>query len=84
MELIEQDEMNNFQAILRSHHIDIADFSFAEIDTTDPKTDEIYALQGLLTVTRTSSGRWKQYVIGDGTPSWVDLFQKDLDEGAFN
>lgn len=82
MELIEPDEMNDFQAILRSHHIDMADFSFLEIDTTDPKTDEIYALQGLLTVTRNSSGMSKQYYIGDGT-SWVKLFQRDLDEGAF-
>jgi hypothetical protein len=82
MELIEQDEMNDFLAILKNHHIDIADFSFSEIDTTDPKSDEIYPLQGLLTVTRKSSGKWKQYAIGDGS-AWVSLFQKDLDEGAF-
>lgn len=84
MELIEQNEMNDFHAILRNHHIDIADFSLSEIDTTDPKSDEIFPLQGFLTVTRTSNGMRKQYVIGDGTPSWVELFQKDLDGGAFN
>lgn len=83
MELIEQDELADFQAILRNHGIDIADFSFSEIDTTDPKSDEIFALQGSLIVTRKSSGHWKQYSIGDGT-TWVSLFQKDLDQGAFS
>ena len=83
MELIERDEMADFQAILRSHKIDVDDFSFFEVDTTDPKSDEIFPLQGSLTVTRKSSGLWKQYSIGDGT-AWVNLFEKDLDHGAFS
>ncbi|PRC91813.1 transcriptional regulator [Solimicrobium silvestre] len=82
MELIEPDEMRKFQAILKNHQITFTDFSFSEIDTTDPKTDEIYALQGFLNVTRKSNGLSKEYLIGDGT-AWVSQFQKDLDEGAF-
>jgi hypothetical protein len=82
MELIEPHEMKAFQAILKSHHMDTADFSFSEIDTTDPKSDEILPLQGLLTVTRTSTGRSNRYSIGDGM-SWVKLFQKDVEEGVF-
>lgn len=82
MELIEQDEMADFHAILKSHEIDVAEFLFLEIDVTDPKSDEIYPLQGSLTVTRKSSGRWKQYPIGDGT-AWVKFFRRDLDRGAF-
>ena len=82
MELIEESEMNDFLAVLKSHHLDAADFSFSEIDTTDPKSDEIFPLQGRLTVTRKSSGKSRQYAIGDDT-SWVHLFQKELDEGAF-
>ena len=82
MELIEKDDLNNFQMILKSHHIDAADFSLLEIDTTDPKSDEICALQGLLTVTRKSNGKSNQYSISDDT-SWLNLFLKDLDEGVF-
>ncbi|MES2070838.1 MAG: transcriptional regulator [Pseudomonadota bacterium] len=82
MELIEQQEMDEFHGILRSKQLDITDFAFQEIDITDPKSDELYALQGCLTVTRKSNKREKQYVIGDGM-SWVTLFKKDLEEGAF-
>ncbi len=82
MELIERDELLDFQEILQRKHLPVADFELREIDTTDPKTDEIFALQGFLTVLRRSNRREKQYPIGDGT-AWVSLFQKDLDEGFF-
>jgi hypothetical protein len=83
MELIEQHEMDEFKELLRSKGLDVADFAFREIDTTDPKSDEICALQGCLTVTRISNNREKQYIIGDGM-TWVTFFKKDLGEGAFD
>ncbi len=82
MKLIEPDEVEDFRTILRKKHIDIDDFALFEIDTTDPKSDEIFALQGRLTVVRKSNGLWKHYPIGDGM-AWVSHFQKDLDEGVF-
>ncbi len=82
MELIEKDDLNKFMLILKSHHVDVEDFSLEVVDTTDPKTDEIYALQGLLTVTRKSNGRSNEYSISDDT-SWLPFFLHDLDEGFF-
>ncbi len=82
MELIEQYELDEFKALLTSKCLDVADFTFREIDTTDPKSDEICALQGCLTVIRTTNNKERQYIIGDGM-AWVALFKKDLEEGAF-
>lgn len=83
MELIEPDERRDFEAVLARHNLAANDFEFSEIDTTDPKTDEIFALAGTLTVTRKSTGRKKQYPIGDGS-IWVAEFQRDLLNGDFN
>lgn len=83
MELIEPDEMTDFRAILARYHLDPGDFALGEIDTTDPKTDEILALTGTLTVTQKSTGRQKQYPIGDGS-TWVAEFQRDVSEGYFH
>jgi hypothetical protein len=82
MELIEPDEIAEFERILRSHHMKRADFAISEIDTTDPKTDEVLALQGALTVQHKSTGQSRQYAIGDGM-SWLELFRNDIHSGAF-
>jgi hypothetical protein len=83
MELIEPDEMTEFNAVLARYQLDAADFALSEIDTTDPKTDEILALTGILTVTQKSKDRQKQYPIGDGS-TWVAEFQRDVIEGYFH
>ncbi|AIY42311.1 hypothetical protein LT85_3153 [Collimonas arenae] len=83
MKLIEPDEKNDFHAILQAQHLDAGDFELHEIDTTDPKTDEIFALTGFVTVSRKSSERKKQYPIGDGS-IWVAEFERDLLQGVFN
>lgn len=83
MELIEPGERRDFEAALARHNLDVNDFELSEIDTTDPKTDEIFALAGTLTITRKSTGRKGEYPIGDGS-SWVAEFQRDLVNGDFN
>lgn len=82
MELIEAKEIAEFEEILRRNRLIRADFSLSATDTTDPKTDEIPALQGELTVKRKSTGQTKQYLISDST-SWLDLFRNDIKGGAF-
>ncbi|HWW05404.1 transcriptional regulator [Collimonas sp.] len=82
MKLIEPDEKNDFHAILQAQHLAADDFELHEVDTTDPKTDEIFALSGFVTVSRKSTGRKKQYPIGDGS-SWVAEFERDLSSGDF-
>ena len=49
----------------------------SETDTTDPKTDEIFALDGFVVITRKSTQKQKQYPIGDGS-AWVEAFARDL------
>ncbi|UGQ48825.1 transcriptional regulator [Massilia endophytica] len=82
MELLETDDIAEFQKILRRNRWTLADFSLSATDTTDPKTDEVPALQGELTVRRKSTGQTKQYLISDST-SWLDLFRNDIKGGAF-
>lgn len=82
MQLIETDDVAEFEAILRRHRMARSDFSLSATDTTDPKTDEIPALQGELTVRRTSTGQVRQYLISDST-SWLELFRNDIRGGAF-
>lgn len=83
MKLIEPDEKNDFHAILLAQHLAADDFELHEVDTTDPKTDEIFALAGFVTVSRKSTGRKKQYPTGDGS-IWVAEFERDLLQGAFD
>jgi hypothetical protein len=83
MKLIEPDEEEDFEALLALHNLNRDDFELSEIDTTDPKTDEIFALMGTLTVARKSTGKEKQYPIGDGSV-WVTEFERDIVEGFFN
>ncbi|MGW8392711.1 transcriptional regulator [Pseudoduganella sp. HUAS MS19] len=82
MELLEAQDIAEFTKILRRNHLIRADFSLSTTDTTDPKTDEVPALQGELTVRRKSTGQSKQYLISDST-SWLDLFRNDIKGGAF-
>ena len=55
MKLIEEDEMNDFQRVLKRFKLSVEDFDLAQTDTTDSKTDEIYALAGFVLVTRRST-----------------------------
>lgn len=82
MQLIETDDVAEFEDILRKNRMARGDFSLSAIDITDPKTDEILALQGELTVRCTSTGQAKQYLISDST-SWLELFRNDIRGGAF-
>lgn len=82
MELIEAEELAEFENILRRHRLARAEFSLQATDTTDPKTDEVRALQGELTVCRASTGQSRQYLIGDSS-SWLELFRNDIQCGAF-
>lgn len=82
MELLEANDVTEFENILRRHRMPRADFSLSATDITDPKTDEVLALQGELTVRRTSTGQTKQYLLSDAT-SWLDLFRNDIRGGAF-
>lgn len=83
MELIEPDEKTEFDAVLARYHLDKDDFELSEVDTTDPKTDEIFALTGTLTVMQRSTARQKQYSIGDGS-TWTAEFQRDVVQGYFH
>jgi hypothetical protein len=82
MKLIEPDELEDFRSVLARFKLAAEDFALAETDTTDPKTDEIPALTGFVTITRKSTGRQAQYPTGDDS-HWVEEFSRDLGEGLF-
>ena len=82
MRLIEQDEKDDFLAVLRRFNLSVEDFELAETDTTDPKTDEIFALTGFVVVTRKSTNLKAQYPIGDGS-KWVEEFARDIAANLF-
>jgi hypothetical protein len=82
MKLIEQDEMDDFRAVLRRFNLSTEDFDLAETDTTDPKTDETFALTGFVVITRISTNLNAQYPIGDGS-KWVEEFERDLAGNLF-
>jgi len=82
MELIEAEELAELEHILRRNRLPPNEFSLKATDTTDPKTDEVQALQGELTICRESTGQTRQYVICDGSP-WLMLFRNDVRGGAF-
>lgn len=83
MRLIEPEEMNDFRSVLRKFNLSEKDFDLKETDTTDPKTDETLALTGFVTITRKSTGREKEYAIGDGS-TWLSQFRRDVERGTFN
>jgi hypothetical protein len=82
MKLIEQDEKDYFQAVLKRFGLSVEDFDLAETDTTDSKTDEIFALTGFVVVTQKSTNLKAQYPIGDGS-RWVEEFERDIENDSF-
>jgi hypothetical protein len=44
--------------------------------------DEVYPLQGHVTIVRKSTLKEREYRIGHGT-AWTVAFEKDLKQGAF-
>ena len=82
MKLIEQDELDAYRAVLARSGLRDDDFELSETDTTDPKTDEVFALEGFVVITRKSTQRQKQYPIGDGS-AWVEAFARDLERNDF-
>jgi len=82
MKLIEQDEMDDFKAVLNRLKLSAEDFELAETDTTDSKTDEIFALTGFVVVTQRSTNLQAQYPIGDGS-RWVEEFEKAIEKNLF-
>jgi hypothetical protein len=82
MKLIEQDERDDFQAVLKRFNLCAGDFSLAETDTTNPKTDEVFALTGFVVVTQRSTSLKAQYPISDGS-KWVEDFERDIEKNLF-
>ncbi|VVC84001.1 transcriptional regulator [Sideroxydans sp. CL21] len=82
MKLIEQDEKDDFQRVLKRFKLSVEDFELAETDTTDSKTDEIFALTGFVVITQRSTNLKAQYPIGDGT-RWVEEFERDIERKLF-
>jgi hypothetical protein len=83
MRLIEPDEHKEFLATLERVGLAKDDFSLQETDTTDPKGDENFGLQGYVIITRLSTRVAKEYTIGDES-DWLEHFRKDLKAGAFD
>ncbi|AOE88447.1 transcriptional regulator [Ralstonia solanacearum] len=81
--LIEPDEQREFLATLQRNGQAEDDFELLEVDTTDPKGDENFGLQGYVTVTRLSTKITREYPLGDGA-DWVQHFRKELEAGTFN
>ena len=63
MELIEAEDLAEFENILRKQRWAYEEFSLQATDTTDPKTDEVLALQVELVVRCESTGRSRQYEV---------------------
>lgn len=82
MKLIEQDELEAYHAVLARFGLRGNEFDLSETDTTDPKTDEVLALEGFVIITRVSTQRQKQYPIGDGS-KWVEAVERDLAKNLF-
>ncbi|MDR5753275.1 MULTISPECIES: hypothetical protein [unclassified Caballeronia] len=81
MSVIAPDEKTDFVAILHRHRLSEDDFILQETDTTD-MVDDVYPLQGHLTIVRKSTLKERAYRIGHGT-QWTADFEKDLNKGAF-
>jgi hypothetical protein len=81
MSVIAPDEKANFLAILQRHRVEEADFLLQETATTDI-VDDVYPIQGYVTVVRRSTLKEKEYRVGHNT-AWTVDFEKDLKRGAF-
>ena len=82
MKLVEQDELEAYHAVLARFGFHRNDFDLSETDTTDPKTDEVFAREGFVVITRKSTRRQKEYPIGDGS-KWLEAFERDLAKNLF-
>ena len=82
MELIDTDEHSRFLSMLERHSLPTNDFILSEVDMTDPKSDEIFALQGWLSIRRLSNNLQREYLIGDES-DWLEHFSRDVHAGAF-
>ncbi len=81
MSVIAPDEKANFVAILHRRRVDEADFLLQETATPEI-VDDVYPIQGYVSVVRKSTLKEKEYRIGHGT-EWTAEFEKDLKRGAF-
>ncbi|EHP39476.1 hypothetical protein OR16_31164 [Cupriavidus basilensis OR16] len=81
MSVIAPDEKADFVAILHRHRLAEADFLVQETDTTDV-VDEVYPIQGYVTIIRKSTLKEREYRIGHAT-AWTSEFEKDLARGTF-
>ena len=81
MSVIAPDEKANFVAILHRRRVDEADFLLQETATPEI-VDDVYPIQGYVSVVRKSTLKEKEYRIGHGT-AWTVEFEKDLKRGAF-
>jgi hypothetical protein len=81
MSVIAPDEKADFLAILARHRLNQDDFLVQETDLSDV-VDDVYPIQGHVTITRQSTLKEREYRIGHGT-KWVADFEQDLNKGAF-
>jgi hypothetical protein len=81
MSVIAPDERADFLAILSRHRLDEGDFLVQEGGECDV-VDDVYPLQGCVTITRRSTLKEREYRIGHGT-EWTAAFEKDLNKGVF-
>ncbi|BAN27087.1 putative uncharacterized protein (plasmid) [Caballeronia insecticola] len=81
MSVIAPDERADFLAILSRHRLDEGDFFVQEGGACDV-VDDVYPLQGLVTITRRSTLKERDYQTGHGT-QWPVAFEKDLNKGMF-
>lgn len=81
MSIIAPDEKAAFVAVLNHHHLAEADFALQETDTPEA-VDDVYPLQGYVTVICRSTLKERGYRTGHGT-AWTREFDRDLSHGAF-
>lgn len=83
MGLIEPDEMRRYLEVLAMRSMDPLDFELLEVDLTDPASDELSPMKGYVDIRCRSTGRRREYPIGDAT-AWVPAFERDLLAGHFS
>jgi hypothetical protein len=81
MSVIAPDEKADFLAILARHRFEASDFVVQETDTSDI-VDDVYPLQGIVSIVRRSTAKEREYRVGHGT-HWTHDFEQDLNRGAF-
>lgn len=81
MSVIAPDEKAEYLAILARHRLSEGDFLVQETDTSDI-VDDVYPIQGHVTIVRRSTLKEREYQIGHGT-QWTVAFEKDLNKHVF-